>query len=189
MTISVPVSWIPLPYPVPSVLEEALEYDGAARFVAFYWSPVGDEAMFDDGRRGGTGDWIGFLVYVEHPSVAASLYVPVAPGSPEHVCINLGSSEFEADGWLVVDREERRAYLAPVAEAQEFLAQQWPPAPEVSEEEAEAVFEAFQRAVAQMNVQPPDEQEVEAALRRREEVIDRLVRELNELERQGRRPE
>lgn len=188
MQILIPVTWIPLPHPVPSVFEEALGYDGEARFVAFYWTPVGDEAMFDDGRSGGTGDWMGFLAYVERPSIDASLHVPVAPGSPEYVCINLGSSEFEADWWLVVDREERRAYLAPVAEAREFLAQQWPPAPEYSEEEVEAIFEALQCAVAQMNVEPPDEQEIKAAIRRQEEVMDRLVRELDELERQDEWP-
>ena len=44
--IQVPDSWISLPVPVPSLLEQALGYDGKGRFVAFYWTPIGDEAMF-----------------------------------------------------------------------------------------------------------------------------------------------
>jgi len=31
--------------PVPPMLEEALGYDGSARWVAFYWTPAGDEAV------------------------------------------------------------------------------------------------------------------------------------------------
>jgi len=60
-----------LPIPVPPQLETALGYEGDARFVAFYWEPAGDEAMYDDGRISGTGCWTGYLAYVDHPAVAS----------------------------------------------------------------------------------------------------------------------
>ena len=47
----------PLKAPIPPQLKEALGYEGDARFVAFYWSPDGDEAMYDDGQTSGDGDW------------------------------------------------------------------------------------------------------------------------------------
>ena len=35
---------------LPRNWERAFGYDGEARYVAFYWTPVGDEAMYDDGQ-------------------------------------------------------------------------------------------------------------------------------------------
>jgi hypothetical protein len=34
---------------LPRNWERALGYDGDARCVAFYWTPAGDDAMYDDG--------------------------------------------------------------------------------------------------------------------------------------------
>ena len=39
----------PLPLPVPPMLEAALGYAGTAQYVAFYWTPGGDELIWDDG--------------------------------------------------------------------------------------------------------------------------------------------
>ncbi len=52
-----------LPISTPPMLEEAFGYPGRAnrpdetlpRFVAFYWTPYGDEAAFTDGQRSATG--------------------------------------------------------------------------------------------------------------------------------------
>ena len=57
-----------LKVPVPPNLEEALGYDGKARYVAFYWEPAGDEAMFDDGRISTEADWRALLIYLRHPT-------------------------------------------------------------------------------------------------------------------------
>lgn len=194
--IQVPDGWVSLPAPVPPQLEEALSYEEEARFVAFYWTPAGDEAMFDDGRFQGDGNWIGFQSYVEHPVVAPYLVMPcqhcLGQGVACEVCdgtgtipANLGSSEFEAEWWLVVDRQERRAYLAPVAEAEGFLAQQWPPVPNLTPEELEVFFEAFQRRVARVNIEPPTREEIAAGIRHEQELVERLVRQLDEEINQG----
>jgi hypothetical protein len=97
------------------MLEQAIGYTGAARFVSFYWIPGGDEAYYDDGQRAGTGNWQGYLSYVQHPAIH-SLLAPY----------DLGSSDAEGSHSLILDRTERRFYVAPRRDAQRFLAQQWP---------------------------------------------------------------
>src|ERR1051326_4995726 len=87
---------IPLPVPVPPMLEQALDYPGQARLVAFCWSSLGDEAMYADGRRSGEADWAAYLTFVEHPRV-----------EPHLRPYDLGSSEEEARAFLVLDRESR----------------------------------------------------------------------------------
>src|SRR5919199_6145890 len=82
-----------LAVPVPPMLEEAMGYTGEARFVSFYWTPGGDEADYDDGQRAGTGNWQGYLGYVQHPLI----YPRLAP-------YNLGSSDAEGRHALIVDR-------------------------------------------------------------------------------------
>ena len=75
---------------------------------------------------------MGFLAYTEHDTVAAGLVIPEEPSASECVPANIGSSKFEAEWWLLIDREKREAYLAPLAKAQTFLAHQWPPASELT---------------------------------------------------------
>lgn len=57
----------------------------------------------------------GFLAYVQHPVIYQALYR-----------IDLGSSETEAKAWLVIDRQERKAWIAKPKDARAFLSQQWP---------------------------------------------------------------
>ena len=47
--------------PVPPMLAQAIGYKGNARFVAFHWTPYGDEADYSDGRVSATGNWQAFL--------------------------------------------------------------------------------------------------------------------------------
>jgi hypothetical protein len=100
--------------PVPPQLEQALGYEHKARFVAFYWE-AGDESYYDDGRVSGTGEWNGYLTFVRHPAIEPTL-------RPYH----LGDSETEAHHWLLLDRQERALYVAPVRQANRFLHKQWP---------------------------------------------------------------
>jgi hypothetical protein len=51
----------PVPVPVFPWLAKAFGYRGDARFVAFYWTPAGDEVVYDDGMRSGTGEPWAFL--------------------------------------------------------------------------------------------------------------------------------
>jgi hypothetical protein len=116
----------PLPIPVPPMLETTLGYPGRfhrptdppAHYCGFYWSQGGDEAAFDDGQRSSVGmmNNNAFLAFVQHRRVA-----------PHLRAYNYGSSETEAEFYLVLDREARTFYAAPVAAARQLLVQQWGP--------------------------------------------------------------
>ncbi|MBM4467794.1 MAG: hypothetical protein FJ014_19965 [Chloroflexi bacterium] len=158
-----------LQIPVPPMLGEALGYDGDARWVAFYWTPDGHEVMYDDGRARGVGGWWGWLAFfVEHPAVSPGL---------SQLPLNLGSSDFEADHWLIIDRKERKAHVAPVTAAKRFLQEQWPPVLELSPKDAEAVLKAFQKAEEEVNRTwtPPTDEEIENSLERKQAVCVALI--------------
>jgi hypothetical protein len=108
----------PLKAPVPPMLSKAIGYKGNARYVAFNWTPAGDETEYFDGRVSATGNWHPFLIYIQHPAV-----------NPHLRDYDLGSSDSEAKHALILDRDEHALYVAPVKEAEQFLRQQWPPEP------------------------------------------------------------
>lgn len=99
-----------LPLSCPPMLAEAVGYRGASRFVAFAWSPAGDEAIYDDGYASGTGEWTAYLAFVCHPVVRPLL-----------ADAQLGSSDREASHWLLADLAEGRLYLGPRLEVRRFL--------------------------------------------------------------------
>jgi hypothetical protein len=128
----------PLTVLVPPQLERAIGYEREARYVALYWG-AGDEAYYDDGRFSGTGEWNGYLTFVRHPAIEPAL-------RPYH----LGDSETEARHWLILDREARTLYVAPLRQANRFLQEQWPreeassePVTMTSEEMMQAVLDAL----------------------------------------------
>jgi hypothetical protein len=43
--------------PLPRNWERAFGYKGSARYLAVYWTPCGDEAMYADGHTSGTAHW------------------------------------------------------------------------------------------------------------------------------------
>lgn len=99
-----------LPVACPPMLAEAIGYDGPCRFVAFAWSPAGDEAVYDDGYRSGTGTWRGYLAFVRHRLIRPLL-----------ADAHLGSSDQDASHWLLADRREQRLYLGLRSEVRTFL--------------------------------------------------------------------
>src|ERR671932_159314 len=108
----------PLKAPVPPMLAKAIGYTGNTRYIAFKWTPYGDEAEYFDGRMSATGNWQAFLAYIQHPAV-----------SPLLQDYDLGSSDSEARHALVLDRKKLEIFIAPVKVAQTFLTEQWPPEP------------------------------------------------------------
>jgi hypothetical protein len=168
-------TFAPLPVPVPPMLEETLGYMGKARLVAFYWTPMGDEAMVDDGVQSGDGEWPAYRGFVEHPKI-----------EPQLRAYDLGSSDGEARHWLVLDREARALYALPVRTAAALLHQQWagrPDAPPVLEspEEVAALLDAI-TDVANWQEATIDMAAVE---RRMEEEGARLEAMLGWLDQQG----
>ena len=108
----------PTAAPVPDSLPAAFGYEGEARYFAAYWLPGGDELMLADGQVEFTAyNWHAWLIYRDHPAVAPHLFR-----------YNFGSSDEAAEHWLLIDRAERKAHVAPVAEARAFLRAQWPEA-------------------------------------------------------------
>ena len=110
-----------IPVPPSPVLEQAVGYENnkGARYLALWWEPGGDEAMVSDGYITFTGHWPGYLAYVHHPSVY-----------PYLVTYNLGSSDDLAEYRLVIDLQERQAFVRPSQEAVNLLASQWETATE-----------------------------------------------------------
>jgi hypothetical protein len=97
---------------LPRNWERAFGYDGDARYVAFYWTPVGGEALYDDGRVSGDGNWRLYLILrYQHPEMDRRY--------------NVGYSNLEADHWLLLDRETHDLVVMPRAEAQARLREQW----------------------------------------------------------------
>ncbi len=157
---------------IPAAFWPAVGYTGDAQFVAVYWGG-GDEAYHDDGRIGATGNWEAYLVLLDHPANRAAL-------SERRWW--LGSSEELATHWLVADREHGRAWLMPAADAQQFLARQWPPAP--TSETGLSGWDVFQQIIDQMNGAEWQEVKVEwrdvtAAMGRRQERLAALRAALN----------
>ncbi len=108
----------PLSIPVPPapLLEDAVGYRSRnpARYIALWWTPLGDEALLADGLFSGDVSFQGYLAYVQHNTIWPSLHK-----------YNLGSSEDMPEYCLLVDLQERRAFAAPLADGCHFLASQW----------------------------------------------------------------
>lgn len=132
---------IPLAIPVPPdpLLEQAVGYTRNARYFATWWQPEGDEAMVSDGIVTATGQWIGYLAFVEHSRVY-----------PELSKYELGASDCNAQYWLVIDREEHKAYVTSPMDAQKFLTSQWPEeAITLDPAQMDQLFEALDRWFAE----------------------------------------
>ena len=158
----------PLRVPVPPMLARAIGYKGDARYVAFNWTPYGDEAEYFDGRRSATGNWQAFLAYIQHPAV-----------SPLFENYDFGSSDSEAKHSLILDREKLELLIAPVKEAHVFLTEQWPPDPPLRMSREEYVA---QISDALKSVKQPDDIDIEAIQRRLDEqyaLIEQMQRWLD----------
>ena len=98
----------------PPMLAEAIGYPGRARYVAFYWTPYGDEVIYTDGRRSADGCWHAWLLFTRHRMIA--------PYLQEY---NLGNSNEGATDWLLVDRETYALYVGTPGEVLRVLRGQY----------------------------------------------------------------
>lgn len=98
----------------PPMLCEAIGYPGRARYVAFYWTPSGDEVMYSDGQLSTDGYWHAWLLFTRHKRVA-----------PHLESYNLGNSDEEATHWLLIDRETYALYAGAPGEVLRVLREQY----------------------------------------------------------------
>jgi len=161
---------------LPWSFEEALGYPRGFRWVAFFWEPCGDEAMFDDGYCSTDCNWWGFYQFVYHPSVR-----------PWLTGCDLGSSEDEATHWLLCDLEGRDVFVGERAEVKAFLineVKKYVPAErlpaesrvEISPEEMEELLTRIREEMKQ--VPAPSIAEIQERMRRDKESVEKMVAEL-----------
>jgi len=101
---------IPLFLPVPPMFERSVGYRGESRLVAFYWDSCEELCFLDDSLATGTIDAAGWQIFVGHPFVRRHLRP-----------YDLGSGEFAARHWLLLDRRERRFHIGAREDVETFL--------------------------------------------------------------------
>lgn len=116
-TSGVNVMFLNAPFTIPAAFLRGFEYPGTRRLVALYWTPLGDEACFDDGQQSATGlsDNFVYLDLIRRPDVATWL-------ANNH--LELGNSDIEANHWLVVDAVTCEVYAAHWREARQAVIRQ-----------------------------------------------------------------
>jgi hypothetical protein len=165
-----------IPVELPFSFEDALGYPKGFKWVAFFWEPCGDEAVYDDGYCSADGNWKGFQRFVEHPKV-----------QPWLAGCNLGSSEDEATHWLLCDLETRTVFVGERAEVKAFLLNElrksMPEDKLPAESRVELSHEEIEELLAKIRekmqeVPAPSTAEIEEKMRRDREAVAKLVAEL-----------
>jgi hypothetical protein len=159
-----------IPIKLPGAFEAALGYRRGLKWVAFYWEPCGDEAMYDDGICSGDGHWWGFLQFVRHRKVA-----PWLRG------YDLGSSDSEAIDWLLCDLENRDIYVGRRREVASFLSgeargDRIEPVADVPAEEIRDILARIHDFMKE--VPAPSMEEIQEKIRQDQEAVAAMVAEL-----------
>lgn len=104
-----------IPVPPAPILENAVGYlvKEPPRWLALWWERCGDEVMYSDGRLMSTGDWHGYLTWVDSCASVLRGY-------------ELGDSETAALHCLVIDLVDRVAYVTDLCTGRLFVSRQWP---------------------------------------------------------------
>ncbi len=154
----------PIDLPLPPDVTAAFGYRGDARFVGFYWSPAGDDVVYDDGRSSGSGQSWSFLAYKRHRAVAPLLRD-----------VDLGSSEEDGTHVLLIDRTANRASVAHAAEARAFLQQQHPPEPELTPEQQAEFEKELTRLLAEHRTRPIDHEAIAREMNEQRGRVGRMM--------------
>ena len=125
---------------LPRNWERAFGYRGSARWLAVWWTPAGDEALFDDGEGQAAAQWTVYLDLVQN-----RIAIPLARALANYPRgrYALGSSDEEATHCLLLDLEHRGVYVAPIGEALRFLQAQAQPAQEALQVDLETLLQAL----------------------------------------------
>jgi len=161
-----------IPVKLPFSFEDALGYPRGFRWVAFFWEPCGDEAMYDDGYCSGDGNWHGFLEFTRHPKVA-----------PWLAGYNLGSSEDEATHWLLCDLESRDVFVGERAEIKSQLASEVKKYVPELESKAEIPAADIKKILGEIRdfmreVPAPSMATIMAKMKKDQEAVEKMVAEL-----------
>ncbi|AWM39817.1 hypothetical protein GobsT_18160 [Gemmata obscuriglobus] len=105
------------PFGLPADFLRTFGYPGQRRYIGLYWSPMGDEACWDDGQSSACGlaDNHYYLAFIRRKEVLAWR---------DENGLHLGNSEEEAQHWLVVDAETCEVYAAHWREARQAVIRQ-----------------------------------------------------------------
>jgi hypothetical protein len=166
-----------IPVTLPWSFENALGYFRSFRWVAFYWEPCGDEAIYDDGYCSTDCNWGGFLAFTKHPKLSYWLSG-----------YDLGSSDGEAKHWLLCDLESRDIFVGERSEVHEYLmkeVQKYLPASPEDGLKAELTPEDMTEVLAKIRdemqqIPAPSIAEITERMRRDQEAVKKMVKELGE---------
>lgn len=109
------------PFALPADFLRNFRYPGSRRYVGLYWTPMGDEACWDDGQQSACGlsdNWV-YLAFLRRRDVWAWR---------DENGLKFGNSEEDAQHWLVVDCETGEVYAAHWREARQAVIRQEIPA-------------------------------------------------------------
>jgi len=145
--------------PLPRNWEKALGYTPQTprRWLLAYWTPFGDEAMYEDGIVSATGNWQPYLDVVNSDAFRRRLSQHFGFLYATTV---LGGSDSEGTHCLLCDLTDRQLYVATLEEARTFLKS---PLPEGYQpptiEQQRAAGDAFQAQLASWRTRLAQERE------------------------------
>lgn len=173
------------------MLVEALGYEGGSRYVAFYWTPGGDELVWADGTTTATGgNWQAWLTFERHPLVQAGL--AAAAQESGRAGFHFGDSDSEAEHALLVDRWQHTLDVGGLGEVESFLRSQpseFQATVEHYDLTDEQVIEQLTAAYEEQFQRPPDDllREAQERMRREQELHEQLRSWLDQTAEQLRR--
>jgi hypothetical protein len=167
-TMNPQLTQLDIPVPPAPILEQAVGYENTrnARYLSLWWEPAGDEAMVSDGFVTFTGHWAGYLAFIHHKSIYYHLAI-----------YNLGSSDDPAEYRLVVDLQDRKAYIAKTRDAEIVVTGQWEVIPNLAEQvlPSPGDFEGLlQNLIEQMQFTPSME-EVRQSMEKDHQAVEILL--------------
>jgi hypothetical protein len=162
-----------IPVPPAPILELAVGYENTrkARYLALWWEPAGDEAMVSDGFVTFTGNWPGYLAFIHHKLIYHHL-----------VIYSLGSSDDSAEYRLVIDLQERKAYIAKACDAEIVVTGQWEVIPYLagqvllSSDDFEGLLQNFIEQIQFI----PSMEEVRQHMEKDHQAVETLIRWLDD---------
>jgi hypothetical protein len=153
-----------LPLALPPVLCEAAGYTRSARYVALYWTPFGDGLMYTDGELTATGSWPAWSTLCAH-QLGRALLAPY----------RLGSSESDAEQWLLANRWQHTLDVGLALDVRQLLATQ----PSELAAATEILGAERTRTLIEEQLRHPripDVQEIQARLERSRTLVEELAR-------------